>query len=204
MGYFAPSYFGALGGLFVPSGAPYTPGGPVAQGVLFNPRLNPPRLFPARLFPFTGATTIIVPPALLDLRQALTAFLLADPTLSSIVGPRVRPGGFSEADVTPAIGYWVLKNHRGHILRGAAGFAVAHVQLDCWSRNLADCVASKIAIEAILDGKVPVMPGFPVRYTKQLDEQDLHEAPGDGSDRWLYHIALIYFVKYDSSRPSFP
>lgn len=146
------------------------------------------------------------PPTLvLDLRAALRSYLLNDTALVAMVGDRIRPGGFDESDPLPAITYRVITDTRGHHLRGADGVSVARVQFDCWSRDLADCVAAKSRLELLLDGWSDRRAAFgrEVLRAKQELETDLHEPPDDATPDWLFHVAVDYRIKHRVLIPTF-
>jgi hypothetical protein len=134
----------------------------------------------------------------LDLRQAIRSYLTADAALAGLVGTRIRPGGFSEADPMPAVTYTVISQAEDVGLNGAVDMAWARVQFDCWSRTLSHCVLAKGRLRDLLHGYSGAMGGLQIVRSKRLEpgEVDLHEPPADGTDSWLYHISTDYRIKF--------
>lgn len=142
------------------------------------------------------------PPARRDIREAVVALLKANAGVSA-TGAAIVPMKRPQKQGLPCLEYQVISNPRGHWLSSASGAAVARFQFDCWSNDLAECVAIKTALENALDGRNVVSLGVVILWSKQVDEHDLHEWPTDGSDRSLYRISVDYLIKHRVPIPTF-
>jgi hypothetical protein len=131
-----------------------------------------------------------------DIREAIVARMLATPSLTSIVGSKLRPLSRPQSDQLPTITFTVSANPRGHWLSGGNGQGIARVQFDCWATTLAQCVQIKRAIEEAFDGGRWSAAGVTIQWSKQLDEQDLGDDPSSGDDAPTRRILVDYAFKY--------
>jgi hypothetical protein len=88
-----------------------------------------------------------------DLRPALTAYLLADATISAAVGgERIHPGILPQGERRPTIVYNLVSEVTDHHLQGPSGLVMVRMQIDAWAQtpDAADALAR--AIKLRIDG----------------------------------------------------
>jgi hypothetical protein len=90
--------------------------------------------------------------ALADLRPALRAFLLADPTVAAAVGARIYPNRLPQGVRATAIVYRRPNRRGDHHMQGPSGLARGLWQLACWSESLDGAAALARAVKDRLEG----------------------------------------------------
>ena len=80
-----------------------------------------------------------------DLRKAIRAFLLADSTVSTLVGatriyPGTLPQGVAQTSVVPAVVQNLITESSDYHMQGDSGLGQARVQLDCWAQTQDEAV----------------------------------------------------------------
>lgn len=148
-----------------------------------------------------------------DLRAAIYAALLADPDVAAIVGARVFPSDSTStrrarlpqgAGTDPAVTFMVISNVRGKDLDGSTGTARARVQIDCWSEDVAVCVALSRIVRLKWDGFRGTLGSVTVTGAFPDNEFDLTEDMPRGSDTVpVHHIATDWFFHYRETAPIF-
>jgi hypothetical protein len=99
----------------------------------------------------------------MTIRDVVAAFVLADPTVASLIGTRLRPDWLPEKITYPAVVIKKIDIVRPAHLRGVASLATMRVQFDVYaapasgisSRGTADAVGN--AIRHRLDGLNPTI-----------------------------------------------
>jgi hypothetical protein len=133
-----------------------------------------------------------------DLLEAIRARLVADATISGIVGTRIRPEERPQSDELPAITYTLADMERPHYVNGQyVGQSDATIQFDCWATTRAVCVTLKAAIEQSFDGFRGTQSGVVIRWCGQVNELDLDEPPEPGSDTATFHTVIDYRFRYE-------
>lgn len=73
--------------------------------------------------------------SLIDIRPAIRAHLLADQSVSNIVGTRVFPIQLPQGVIQPSIVYHVIDETEGYHYQGPIGLVAARLQIDSLSRS---------------------------------------------------------------------
>lgn len=79
----------------------------------------------------------------MHLKEAITAHLKADATITTLVGQRVYPGAAPQNAPEPLIVYSMVSGVRDVTQDGLSGFVTSRVQFDCMARS--SLVASNLA-----------------------------------------------------------
>lgn len=89
---------------------------------------------------------------MIDIRAALRTYLLADGTVSSLVGgSRVYPGVLPQGVVAASVVYNLISEETDYHAQGASGLAWMRIQLDAWAQTqdvavqLANAVKDRIS-----------------------------------------------------------
>lgn len=132
-----------------------------------------------------------------DIRSALRAYLLADGSISALVGTRVYPMKMPQGVTSDSIVYQRVSNTGFHHMTGAVGLARPRLQIDCWSQSadranaLANLVKERIdGFRGDLDYDASTPPNtLQVRGIFFDTERDLYD-----EDSELYGVGRDYFV----------
>jgi hypothetical protein len=137
----------------------------------------------------------------LNLLQELRTYVLADATVSGLIGTRMYPIRLPQNVTLPAITYQRISHEHMHHLKSGTGTARARMQLDCWSYSLTECKQMSEALRGLLHGFTGTMQSVKVFSSLCENEIHLHEPPQDGSDNYLYHIAQDFIILHTESQP---
>lgn len=171
------------------------------------------RLFslPEGDFPADARTAILLAPFDLDfsgsipsqpgyIESAVVALVLADATLSGLIGTRIKPHnvpqGVPGAATLPAVVYQLLDDAVDHHLDGPAGIARALLRLDALSRDYADCMAIAEALRSALDGYRGTSQGVAVLFAKLSPRASSYEPGTPGTDRGTHAKSSFYRFTY--------
>lgn len=130
-------------------------------------------------------------------------YIVNQSTITAIVGSGgVYPHHLTQFATFPAITIQTISVNHDHVIQGAAGVKRCRIQIDCWSHSLdqvLDC-AEKIRLK--LMGYMGMMGSSDVRFVELDSTRNMHEAPTDGSDQWLYRVSSDYIFTVGESVPS--
>jgi hypothetical protein len=124
---------------------------------------------------------------LADVRPALRAFLLADPTVSAAVGgERIFPVVMPQGERRPSLVYNIISESTDHVTTGPSGLVMARMQIDSYAStpdegdSLARLVKDRLDGFSGLMGSVEVGGVFAetARTDYQADSQ-LHRSSRD-------------------------
>lgn len=97
-------------------------------------------------------------------------FLLAQPTVTALIGARFHPLRLPQGPVLPAVTYQTIFGTSLVTHQGAADYGRRRLQLDCWASTYAGAVAVKEAIrKALIDD-----PGL--EGTRIINDMDVPES----------------------------
>jgi hypothetical protein len=92
----------------------------------------------------------------LDVRSALRAFLVADSTITAVVGSgddaRVYPIRLPQGVVQPSVVYTRVSGEGDYHTRGPSGLMRPRVQIDCWAQRVDVATSLANLVKARLDG----------------------------------------------------
>lgn len=128
----------------------------------------------------------------------LRSFLLADATLTGLVGLRVHPAILPQSGPFPAITYQWTSGTRYQTSDGPVGLSRPRIQLDCWAETYLQAEAVFEALRRRLDGFVGVMggsPGTPVQGVFFESERDGPYEP----EAKLYRRSADFFVFFEET-----
>lgn len=146
---------------------------------------------------------ILVQGAAVDFRSALVAKLLAETSITGIVGNNVLPGMIPETEHLPALVYRIHETDRGKDLAGYNGISYATVDLMSSSFVDSDVIALAKALRNAFDGYAGLMDGvITVYFTQILDEEDDYIEPDDASDRGTFVTTIKCKFKYVEPAPT--
>lgn len=117
--------------------------------------------------------------------------------ITALCGTRIYPHHIPQsATVFPILTFQIISNNHLHHLDGGAHQATARVQIDCWGRKVSDIDQLGEAVRVALQGFMGVFGSTTIHFVTLDNEQDLHEAPVDGSDDWIFRRSADYLIKY--------
>jgi hypothetical protein len=164
--------------------------GRFVRAVDFRFHANEPAATPA---PFSGSAE--------DLESALVAALLADATLSGLLGTNVFPGHVPESvpPDQPAVWYRVRTRPNVHDLDGPAGTALAGLRFGAVSRSYSDVVVIADLVRLIFDGFAGSLGSVDLGVALAQSETDGLYRPDDGSDLVKFERAVDFqFIHRES------
>lgn len=88
----------------------------------------------------------------MSLLTDLRSFLLADSTISSLIGSRFYPGELPQDATLPAIVYSTISGYRPQSQEGPSGIVRLRIQIDCWAETYAGAEALAEAVRLRLNG----------------------------------------------------
>lgn len=133
----------------------------------------------------------------------LRTFLLADGTISGIVGQKIHPLRFPPTPAYPAILFSIITGDRSNHYRGADGLAAPRIQFDCYATTYLGAELLAEALRKRVNGFKGVMGGSPGTTVQGIfydSERDFYEEGADqgtGSGAGLYRRSVDYFVNYE-------
>ncbi len=141
------------------------------------------------------------------IREAIVSFLNSLVPLTAIVGPRIYWAHPSQKSNYPNVCVGVSERSWGHNLDGADGTSTATFDItvqhqDPGGSGESTCVAMAEAIRNYFDGFRGTQVSVAILSIFLMDEGDDQVASIDGSDNWVYQIALTYRVRHRVPTPT--
>ncbi|MDB6177935.1 DUF3168 domain-containing protein [Paracoccus sp. Z330] len=125
------------------------------------------------------------------MEEALRAMLLADGTISSVVGGRVDWGeGMQGADL-PAIVMQVVSSENQHSMQGPDGLFQSRVQIDAYAQNYGAAKRLQRAVLAALDG----YHGGPMQGVFHAGSREGREAGTNEAER-PYRVSMDFMTNW--------
>lgn len=120
--------------------------------------------------------------------------LLADGTVSGIIGTRIWPNKLPQGAELEAITYTRVSGVRLKTLKGLAGLARPSFQIDCWAEKYTEVKTLANAVRAVLDGYQGTV------NTIRIDRiQILNEVDDFNPELHLYRVIQDYEVFHAES-----
>ena len=117
--------------------------------------------------------------------EAVRAILLADPTVSDMVGTRIYPLELPLTCTFPAIAYSFPSDPYKRVARAA------RCQIDCFAEDFTECKRLKIAIENALDGYSGTVDGINIEGIFPISSYDL-----PANEVGIFHIPYDFKIIY--------
>ena len=127
----------------------------------------------------------------MSLETGLRAALLADGTVSGLVGTRVYPEVMPHDVTYPAISYQRVSTVRTQFLTGVDDFTQVRLQVDCWASSYADAKSLANAVKSAIDG-VRALDTETVYHCFMDSMSDLSNFEGDREDRRVSMDFIVY------------
>ena len=145
----------------------------------------------------------------MTIRDLVTAFVLADGTVASLIGTRLYPDTVPQKVVYPAVKIQVIDVQRPGTLRNQASLATARIQFDVYagpttggSRAKADVVGSAIRRRILTDGLFCTLTDTTTSPATSIlawmSHADEREGPFEDIDGGLSEHTADYFVQYQT------
>lgn len=146
----------------------------------------------------------------MTIRDLVTAFVLADGTVASLIGTRLYPDVIPSKATYPAVKIQVIDVQRPGTLRSQASLATARIQFDVYagptaggSRGKADVVGAAIRRRLLDDGLFCTLTDTttsPSTVIKAwMSHADEREGPFEDIDGGLSEWSADYFVQYQTN-----
>lgn len=134
---------------------------------------------------------------------ALRTYLVAQSSITDLVGQRVYGGNRDQGDGLPALTIRRKSGGHAHNLDGAAGSVRPLVEVSSWaaSKPAADSLAEAVRLK--LQGFRGAMGALAVSSVTLENDLDLDEPPRDGSAAFTYRVNQDYLIRYSETIPSF-
>lgn len=129
--------------------------------------------------------------------DAIRTILLADGTVSGLVGTRIRPHAAHPSDDYPYIVYFRISTRHIESFDGSAGLAGARIQVQCWDETFSTVQTLSNAIRAVLQGYSGTVGGDVIQGISILDELDDFEPPVKKTERGVHASAIDALVWFE-------
>lgn len=124
------------------------------------------------------------------IREAIRAFVLADPKITALIGNRLYSIVVPEAETQyPAVAYQVVSAIGSHHKSGATGFRDTRFQFSVIAARHSEAVAVVETLRACLDGFRGDMNGVYVHQIRADTETDMYEQAAG-----LYVVTIDFIV----------
>lgn len=130
----------------------------------------------------------------MSISSDLRTFLLADATLTTLIGTRMYPLVLPQDPTVPAITYQIISGHRFHSTDGACGLSTPRIQYDCWAATYLEVESLFEALRKRLDGYQGLAGSSQVQAAFFESERDDYE-----DEAKLYRRSADFFVWYEEA-----
>lgn len=134
------------------------------------------------------------------LEEALRTRLLADSTVSGLVGTRIFPLVIPQGQALPAIAYQRISGVREHTHAGASGLAHPRIQYACVAETFTQARAVADAVRQRLDGFAGVIGSVTVESIMIQNQMDNYNLSAD-NEASSYTTWLDFVVWYEEPTP---
>lgn len=138
----------------------------------------------------------------LTIREAVAFFLRSLPALAAIVGTRIYYSNPSQLAAYPCVRVKVTHREYTYNLAGFAGASLATVEVAGLGLYESQSVAIAEVVRNNYQGFRGVQSGVPVLRCLLGDETDDTTEPPDGSDSWIYEVAIDYEIYHRVPLPT--
>lgn len=136
-----------------------------------------------------------------DLEQAIAAYLIADPVVSSIAGDRVYPIVPPQSSTLPDLFFNTISGTTQYDLHGYIGISTARVRFTARSTRISDCASLRHALRQ-LSGFRGMFGAVRIEWIEFEDVKDDYDPPLPGSDEGTYKRQWDLLIKYRESIPA--
>lgn len=119
----------------------------------------------------------------------IRTFILADATVTSLIGTRMYPLTVPQNGTMPAVTYQVISGSRGYVFRAPAGMARHRIQFDCYATTYTSAESVAAAIRNRLSGYMGNAGTGAIEAAMFDTERDFYEA-----DVALYRRSVDYQI----------
>jgi hypothetical protein len=127
------------------------------------------------------------------IEKKVSALLLADTTVKTLVGTRIYPVVVRKDDVLPCITYMRQSGDRDYVLSGRAGWARVNIGLLVWAMEYNDARVIAEAVRVCLDTYGDTTSGG-IRIANVTDGPDGYDEIGE-----VFSCALNVIVQWEES-----
>lgn len=120
---------------------------------------------------------------------AIIQLLLADGSVSAIVGNNVWPGSKPQASGFPAITVNWVEGNPIYTNDGDSGLANVRLELDCWGDTYTEAKDLAAVVKTLLSGFQGTNSGVVIENTLVESERDFREG-GSNADEYLFRTNL--------------
>lgn len=126
----------------------------------------------------------------MTIETELRSFVIADATVTGLIGDRMYPVRAPQAPVKPYITYQRVSGQRLHDLDGALGWARPRFQLDCWATTYLGALTLAGAVRSRLNGFHGTLTTLRVAILLENSRDDYEEEPD------LYRVIQDYIINH--------
>ena len=133
-----------------------------------------------------------------DILATMRAVLVADATVSGLVGTRLHALALPERSALPAITYYVVDTIPNETLTGIAGISRARIQVDSFADTIGGAVALADAVRLALQMKNHFINGTQYINDISLASGEAHrfERPDLGTAIRRFIVSMDFLVNY--------
>lgn len=127
------------------------------------------------------------------LEAAFIGLLLADASITAVVGQRVHPVFRTQGEALPAIVCTRISGQPGYADDGEIGLETARMQVDCWGETYGAAKGLADIVRARLSAFEGVFSGVNFSYIMLDEVRDLREI-GSNQPEYLFRVAMDFIV----------
>lgn len=125
------------------------------------------------------------------------AYLLAQASITALVGQRISPEAASAATQAPYVTYAIESEEHEYDLAGESGWVTVSITLDVWAATYGTTRDVSLALRGALKGYTGAMGATAVRAVIVDSETDAEYLPASSaSDAGTYHAGLALRLFY--------
>lgn len=132
------------------------------------------------------------------IEKTFRSLLLADPTVSALVGERVLYGAMPQRPTFPRVQITKVSKTSGLLLSDAVGMNQVRVQVDCWARSIDEARALADAVNGSdsqsTRGPLHGRSAVGLKLVTLLVERAAEYEPDESPDRQLYRVSADYLA----------
>lgn len=130
---------------------------------------------------------------MLMLERGFYVYMMAQPTITAIIGNRLYPESAPQSATFPYMVYSRANVDSHYMFLGPSATLTTSLVLECYELSKSPMGVKRLAYACrqVLDGFVGFWDEVEIDGVFILDEEDGREAPKDGSDQMVYSVALM-------------
>lgn len=133
----------------------------------------------------------------MDINTALVTYLLAQATITALVGQRIYPGGIATQRVTkPYIVVEMASSPGEHTQDGASGIGRPHYTVTPYALQYGQAHQIAAAVKAALDSYQGMMGGTGGVYVHSCFYEDQRDEVDTSIEPLVYSVPQEYYIKY--------